>query len=73
MKQIEQDKPVERTLRVPRSLYEEIKKSAEAHGLTVNGEIVERLHAASVKDQFSRLSREIADIKKLLKELLDKS
>lgn len=69
----QQEELVKRTLRIPRGLYDDIQQSAEARAVSVNSEIVERLEAAAVADQFKKLSAEVAEIKKLVKELLDKA
>lgn len=60
------------TIRIPTALYDTIAESAQYHGHTFNDEVTARLQAAAVADQFDRLSRENAEIKQLLKELLAK-
>jgi hypothetical protein len=69
----QEDELVKRTLRIPRSLYDAIQARADTRGISVNLEIVERLEAAAVSDQFKKLSAEVAEIKKLVRELLDKA
>jgi hypothetical protein len=60
------------TIRISVELYDAIAESAKYHGRTFNAEVTARLQAAYVADQFERLSRENAEIKQLLKELIDK-
>jgi plasmid stability protein len=61
---------VEKTLRLPRDLSEEIKLTAKAHDRSANAEMVERLRAAPVADEVARLAGEIAELKALVRQLL---
>lgn len=58
------------TLRLPKSLHEEIEAAAKYNGRSVHAETIARLQAASVEDQFSRLFRELAEIKVIDREIL---
>lgn len=59
------------TLRLPSSLYKEIEKAANYNGRSVNAEIVARLQTAALDGQFSKIFRELAEIKASGREILD--
>lgn len=61
---------VEKTLRLPRDLSEEIELAAKAHEVSANAEMVDRLRAAPVADELVRLSSEIAELKAMIRQLL---
>lgn len=69
---IKQEALTRTTLRLPGSLYAELQAAAEHNGRSLNAEVIARLQAASVSGQFEKLSRENAEIKALVRELLDK-
>ena len=59
------------TLRLQKKLLADIEAAADYNGRSVNAEMVARLSAASVNDQFAKVFRELAEIKAADRELLD--
>jgi len=64
-------KTIRITLRLPRELYPALEAAAEYNGRSFNAEMVARLQATATEDQFSRVLRELADIKSLEREILE--
>jgi hypothetical protein len=60
------------TLRIPVELHERISRAAKAGATTVTAEILSRLEASTLRDEFAAQAREIADLKRMMRELLDK-
>lgn len=58
------------TLRIPEDLHLELQAAAEENGRTVNAEILERLKAGPITQQLRDLSKDQADVKAMLRELL---
>lgn len=65
------DPVVRKTIRLPASMYAELEKAAAYHGHSTNTEMVERLKAAAMADQFGLLLKELGDLKALDREILD--
>jgi hypothetical protein len=63
--------PHRTTLRLPPALFEELLAIAKYNGRSINAEIVSRLQAASVGDQFTKIFRELAEIKAVEREILE--
>jgi hypothetical protein len=61
------------TIRMPTDLHEQLVAAAKYNGTTFNAEVLHRLTATVERDNFDRLFRENAEIKQLLRELLDKA
>ncbi len=59
------------TLRVREDLYSHLEAAAKYNGRSLNAEIIARLEAASLEEQFTKILRELADLKALNKEILD--
>lgn len=66
----EQEEQVKRTLRIPKSLSDEIHAAAASRGVSVNAEITDRLRTSTVADQLTRLSLDMAELKALVREVL---
>jgi hypothetical protein len=60
------------TLRLPTELHEYLKNSAVAAGGTVTSEILSRLEVSVFRDDLAAQAREIADLKRMVNELLEK-
>ena len=60
------------TFRLPASLLEELRAVAAVHGHSVNAEILARVEAAPIHDQLAAQARDIAELKRMVKELLEK-
>lgn len=63
---------IKTALRLPRELHAEIQDAAERQGRTMNAEILARLQAAPITDQLATQARDIAELKRMVKELLEK-
>lgn len=61
------------TFRLPDQLRKELQESAERNCITLNAEVIARLQSASVLERLERQSAEIAELRLMLRELLDKS
>lgn len=60
------------TLRLPTELHDYLKNSAVAAGGTVTSEILSRLEVSVFRDDLAAQAREIADLKRMVNELLEK-
>lgn len=60
------------TLRMPTELHQRIHDAARATGGSVTSEILSRLEASTIRDDLVAQAREIADLKRMVRELLDK-
>lgn len=70
---MEKDNLVKTTWRIPRDLYAELEKVAERDKTSINAVGIERLRTASISGRFDKIDREVAALKKMVAELLDKS
>lgn len=61
------------TIRMPGELYDRLAAAAKYNGASFNAEVLQRLQATVEQDNFSRLFRENAEIKKLIRELIEKN
>ncbi|MBY0240311.1 MAG: Arc family DNA-binding protein [Burkholderiaceae bacterium] len=62
---------VKTALRIPRDLHEQIVDAAERNGRSMNAEILARLQAEPVSDLLHKLSRDVAEIRAVDREILD--
>lgn len=60
------------TVRVPADLHETMVRAAKYNGRSLQAEMIARFQAAIVDDQMSKLTREVAEVKALVRELLDR-
>lgn len=70
---MEKDNVVKTTWRIPADLYAEIQAVSDRENISINTVGIERLRAASVGDRFDRLDKDIATLKGMLRELLDRT
>jgi hypothetical protein len=68
-KKLDQSSYRKTSFRIPPDLYDEITADAERNGRSINAEIIARLRA----DQFADILSEMADVKAMIRKLLDKS
>jgi predicted HicB family RNase H-like nuclease len=68
--EISKDQEVKKTLRLPRTLNDELQRAADARGASLNAEIVARLQSSFRADELARLSNEVAEMKALIRQLL---
>jgi predicted transcriptional regulator len=61
------------TFRLPDKLHKELQEAAERNCITLNAEAIARLQSASVLDRLAKQEIEIAELKSMLRELLDKT
>lgn len=67
-----QDDYIRTALRLPPELHASIHASAEKAGRSFNAEIIARLAAAEdVATQYVEISKQLADMRKLLKKAID--
>lgn len=69
---MEKDNLVKTTWRIPRDLYAEIQEISDREDISINSIGIERLRAASVADRFAKLDKDMATLKKLMREMLDR-
>lgn len=60
------------TLRIPMDLYVRINNFAKANSMTLTGEILSRLEVSTLRDDLAAQAREIAELKRMVRELLEK-
>lgn len=60
------------TFRLPDQLHKELQEAAARNCVTLNAEVIARLHSASVLDRLEKQGAEIAELKSMMRELLDK-
>lgn len=60
------------TFRLPDQLHKELQEAAARNCVTLNAEVIARLHSASVLDRLEKQEAEIAELKSMMRELLDK-
>lgn len=65
-------KPATFTVRIPQELKDQLKAAASFNGHSVNTELIMRLTKAGIDDQYALIMRENAEIKAMLRELLDR-
>jgi hypothetical protein len=65
-----QDSPSRLTVRMPGYLHQELQESAALNGRTVNAEVLARLQAPQVSDQLAAQAGDIAELKRMVRELL---
>lgn len=63
--------PHRTTLRLPPALHENLLALAKYNGRSINAEIIARLQAAALDDQFTKIFRELAEIKAVEREILE--
>jgi predicted transcriptional regulator len=61
------------TFRLPDKLHKELQEAAERNCVALNAEVIARLHSASVLDRLEKQAAEIAELKSMMRELLDKT
>lgn len=66
------DNLIKTTWRIPADLYEGLVAIAERDKTSINSIGVARLQAAAQSDRFDKIDRELATVKRMLAELLDK-
>jgi HAMP domain-containing protein len=71
-KKITQEDYVKTAVRLPPELYVRIKDLAERNGHSMNGELIALLHAALSETKLDTIGRTATEIKKMVRELLDK-
>lgn len=59
------------TIRLPQDIYEEITLAAEENSTSMNSEIINRLRLARLVDGLTQLSRQNAELKTIVLEILD--
>lgn len=69
IKKLDQSEYIKTNLRLPPKLHASITKEAELQGRSMNAEILARLQV----DQNAALLAELADIKAMLRKLMDQS
>lgn len=55
---------------MPGYLHQELQESAALNGRTVNAEVLARLQAPQVSDQLAAQAGDIAELKRMVRELL---
>ena len=70
---MEKDNVVKTTWRIPANLYEELQAISEREKISINTAGIDRLRAASIGGRFDKLDKEIAALKKMIRELLEKT
>lgn len=68
-KKLDQSNYRKTSFRIPPDLYDEIAADAERNGRSMNAEIIARLQA----DHFAAVASELAEMKVMIRKLLDKS
>jgi predicted HicB family RNase H-like nuclease len=68
-KKLDQSSYRKTSFRIPPDLYDEITADAERNGRSMNAEIIARLQT----DQLAGILSELADVKTMIRKLLDKS
>ncbi len=63
---------IQTAIRIPRSLHSDIKATASRNGAPMKIEIIARLQATPINERIDRLERDISDIKRMLKTLIDR-
>lgn len=66
------DNLVKTTWRIPAELYAELVQIHERDKISINSIGITRLQAAATSDRFDKIERELAVLKRMLAELLDK-
>ncbi len=66
-----QDEYVRTALRLPPGLHRQVKEAARQAGHTMNAEIIARLAAAEEHASFKLLVKQNAELKNLMREMLD--
>ncbi|MET3134981.1 hypothetical protein AAKU55_005284 [Oxalobacteraceae bacterium GrIS 1.11] len=66
-----QDDYVRTAMRIPRELRGEMRDTAEQNGRSMNAEVITRLQAGPVSERLDKLTQDIADIKKMVREILN--
>lgn len=61
------------TFRLPDQLHKELQEAAERNCVTLNAEVIGRLQSASMLERLEKQSAEIAELRLMIRELLDKS
>jgi hypothetical protein len=61
------------TFRLPDKLHKELQDAAARNCITLNAEVIARLHSASVLERLAKQEAEIAELKSMMRELLDRS
>lgn len=69
---MKKDNLVKTTWRIPADLYAEIQEISDREDISINTIGIERLRAASVSDRFNKLDKDMAALKKLMREMLDR-
>lgn len=64
-----QEDYVRRTTRFPPETFAELERAAKENGRSFNAEVIARLDI----DQFAALRREVAELKAMIREVLDRS
>lgn len=60
------------TFRLPDELHKELQEAAERNCVTLNAEVIVRLQSASVLDRLDKQGAEIAELRAMVRELLDR-
>lgn len=68
-KQVQQDY-IKTAVRVPRDLHAELQDAAERNGRSMNAEIIARLQSEPLRDLLSKITREVAEVKAMDREIL---
>jgi hypothetical protein len=63
---------IKTTWRIPADLYDELATISERDKISINTIGVSRLQAAATSDRFDKIDREMAVLKRMIAELLDK-
>lgn len=59
-------------VRFPPALHKELQEAALLHGHSMNAEIIARLEAAPIQGRLDELIKSNAELKRMVKQLLDK-
>lgn len=69
---MEKENVVKTTWRIPANLYAEMQEISDREKISINAVGIERLRSASVSDRFDRLDSDIAALKQMMREMLDR-
>lgn len=69
---MEKENLVKTTWRIPENLYAEMQLIHERDKVSINSIGIARLQAASVNDRLDKIDKEMAAVKRMIREVLDR-